>query len=560
MALWESRAEEAVRNSLQSWLTWQQSAYCAEMERRLHYMNGAQIVQNPNNIANTRAGGHELVKIWNDSLSGPGWDDVRCMLPEASRNTAVKAVGVPLLQKMIRSLAVVYKAPVKSRKLKFQGSEDETATRILDEIYTSGRHHVAADRFCEWVYLFDTAFQFVQFDERRGTIRYKNLAPFDVFVRAADEDPSDLQHPECLVAIRMAQPQGTTDPHIWQVWHRAEYWYQRDGDGNSYKTVLAEGGEKGRNDNPYFTPDGTSSYQNKYGRGHFIKPILVQHSVETEEIYYAGDDLKVVMNQRMDRMFTAVGTTMEWQGFAIPVFSSVDREEIADQPLTPMSPIALERDESKFTFERPAAPLGEMMSVMVKIGRMFARLADMDPEEVDPNSKVTSGVSRAQSRIAIQERRDGLVPMWRPYEREVAWLTASIWNAHVDDERQLPNIERYKPPGIDAWEVETVFGNIPVAADPLADAMTKKMLLELGIVSIPELISMDRGISIDAAKTMHEEIVAYNEKYGFAKEKAQTFADIARVGQPGNRPLFEDRDNNSGVVTADGGNQTLPRE
>ena len=560
MALWESRAEKAVRNSLQSWLTWQHSAYCAEMERRLHYMNGAQITQNPNGIANTKAGGYELVKIWNDSLAGPGWDDIRCMLPEASRNTPIKAVGVPLLQKMIRSLAVLYKAPVKSRKLKFQGSTDDMATRMLSEIYDSGRHHVAADRFCEWVYLFDTAFQFVQYDERRKTIRYKNLAPFDVFVSAAEEDPSDLQHPECLVAIRMPQPQGSTDPHVWQVWHRAEYWYERDGDGNKYKTLLAEGGEKGRNPNPYLSPNEESGYSNVYGRGDFIKPILGQHSVETDDIYYAGDDLKVNMNQRMDRMFTAIGSTMEWQGFAIPVFSAVDREEVADQPLTPMSPIALERDEASFSFERPAAPLGEMMSVMVKIGRMFARLADMDPEEVDPNSKVSSGVSRAQSRLSLQERRDGLIPMWRPYEREVAWLTSSVWNAHVDDERQLPFIERYKPPGVDAWEVETVFGSTPAAADPLADAMTKKMLLELGVVSISELIAMDRGISVDSASQMHDEIVEYNEKFGFTQQKSKTFADLARTGQSGNRPLFPDRDNGSGVTTSGSGNQTLPRE
>ena len=560
MALWESRAEEAVRESYQSWWTWQHSAYCSEMERRLHYMNGSQIVQNPEVLANRELGGPNLVKYWNQCLSGPGWDDVRCMLPEATRNVPIKAIGVPLLQKMIRSLAVVYKTPVKSRRM-FQGSDvDKEASALLSEIYEGGNHSVSADKFCEWVCLFDTAFQWVQFDSRRKTIRYRNLAPFDVFVKAADEDPSDIQHPECQIAIKMRQPQGTLDTEVWQVWHKEKYWYERVGDASHYKTVLCEKGGKGEVDNPYLIPDEDSPYFNSYGRGHFIRPILVHHSTDTDEIYYAGDDLKVGMNQRMDRLFTAIGNTAEWQGFAVPVFKGVDREELQGQPLTPMSPLTLEREEASFSFERPAAPMGEMMSIMVKLGRMFARLADMDPEEVDPNTKVTSGVSRAQARIALQERRDSLIPLWLPYEREVAWLTSVVWNTHAGEGvPKLPEIGRYKIPGVDGWSIETVFGEYSIAADPLADSMTKKMLIELGLVTVPELIAIDRGVSIESAKDMHEEIVRYNEEFGFGAPKVKTFGDMARLGQPGNRPLFPEQ-KGKGNVTSDSGNVSLPSE
>lgn len=563
-SLWDDRSAKAIRDSVHNHDTFQWTAYCAEMRERLVYFRGNQVVQNPNPLVNHTAAGSELVDVWNSSLSGPGWDDIRVALNETSRNAPIHPEAVPFLQKVIRNIAVVYSKPVRSRTLTTGGDPDKDASKLLAEVYAAGKRGLLDNHFCQWVHLFDTAFMYFGWDAARQTVRPRVLAPWQVFVEPDVDDPSDLQSLDCKVRILMEDPpqhieelDGTL---TWQVWQGDEFWYER-GDRGDARFEDRDCTIQGSMANPYRDKDGRP-----------VKPILVQHSAPSDDIYYVGDHLKVIANKAIDRMMTGLGSTLKWSSFAVPVFQGLDQDEINGAVLSPMTPLALSQPDSNFKFERPASPLGETMQVIVRKARMYARLHDMDPEEVDPESKVMSGSARMMSRVSLQERRDNLVPLWMPYERESAWLTCVVWNAHRPQGDgnpsalpALPAIRRFKRPGDpEGYELETTFGDMSVAADPLADAMAVKMRCEMGLQTPADQIATERGVSIDSAKDIHKANVEYNE----ATAPSVTFADIARgrsnadkpgrIGGPGNPPLKPDEPGRGDNVAVGSGNAATP--
>ncbi|MEK9736243.1 MAG: hypothetical protein VW239_02850, partial [Candidatus Nanopelagicales bacterium] len=132
--------------------------------------------------------------------------------------------------------------------------------------------------------------------------------------------------PDCLVAIAQLDQgitvQSTkTDEIVWQVWHGDRFWYERV-EGQAYTDAACT--MEGTNPNPY-----------RDARGRPVKPILVTHSGDTNAVYYTASDDLVIMNQRLDRLLTALSYTMEYQGFAIPVATGMDPEQAATQPWSP---------------------------------------------------------------------------------------------------------------------------------------------------------------------------------------------------------------------------------
>jgi hypothetical protein len=509
------------------------SNYAREMRRRFEYYQGNQFIHTPieQDTPPTPA-------EWALSWSGSGWEDIKSLLPDIYDQQYIHPVGIRFVSTIVDNRQVVYTVPPKKRMLIENKSVDETASALLKRVYDACGHDQLADQLCKWTGLFHTAFQYVGWDTTYRRVVKRNLKPYEVFIVPAIEAPLDLQHPDCFVAI--AQPVAALTEIdakvyeiVWQCWWQNEYWYERH-PGHEYKDPGLT--DPGRNANP-FTYDG--------------RPVNDQPSTN---IYYNGPDNLVLQNQRLDRDFTALAHTMEYQGFSVPVATGIDYEEAATQGWSPGSLWVIPSIDGDLNFKHPAAPVGEFFSAALKKARMFARLEGVDPEVVDPEVRIASGVSKAQSRRVLAEKREEQFPKWIPYERESYWLTAIVWNTFAL-RNKLPDMSRFEnveDPDV-GYSLLIEFGELDPIVDPLADTLEKGHRLQMGLNTLPELIAAERRIPIEHARKLALSNKAENEAMGFT---ADALAPTARIGQSGNRPQQADRQpaRSGDNTTADSGN------
>lgn len=536
------------------------STYCTEMRRRLDYYNGDQFQQDPQYIQTNR---YIDPATWNNAMSGFGWDDIRCMLPDAVRNIIIHPVSIPFTELVVNSQQVVYAIPAEGRILK-EDSEPmaEDIQNIFNAIYKEADFDFYADQLCKWTGLFGTAFQVYAYDERKRRMSIRNLPPFMVYVDPAAEDPTDIQHPDCFVAIAQID-QGMTNKEahkpIYQCWWGDRYWYEQDV-GQEYKDPGLR--EKGTNFNPYRDKE-----------GNVVKPIVVSHYAKTDEIYYSNADNTVMLNQRLDRDFTALSSVMEYQGFSIPVAKGITSSEASGQPWSPAALFLLPDSESDLKFIHPLVQLGEFMKTATNKARMFARLKGLDPELVDPETKVQSGVSKAQQRIALIERRETEFPKWVPFEREAYYILSTVWNA-AQKKVKLPSIPRYHSPIDDShFEVQVMFGQLNPTVDPLASTLEKVNRIKSNLNTRAEIIATERRLPLKDAEKVAETIRKTNDeeraeameimRFAEGEDSEEVPPEQQRIGQSGNRP----RDLNAkggaaegGNVTASSGNTSIPNQ
>lgn len=552
----ERLAEEAtgsdVRDSAITYDEFLTSGYSNTMKRRLDYYNGNQFMFDP--TCSLFQGEDMTPEQWNSAMSGYGWDDIRAMLPDATREQCIHPVGIPFVTVVVDNKQVVYTVPPETRTIYKNDQPQEKESALLRRIYSGSKHDYLADQLCKWTGLFDTAFQFVGWDPRNKRIVKRNLKPFEVFVVPAEEDPTDLQHPECFVAIAqlcsgLTDRDAASEEIVWQCWYQDRFWYETSPRAE-YKDLE-------------LTVPGTmpNPYRDVYGNP--VKPILVTHSSETTEMYYQGSDNLVLLNQRLDRDLTSVSHTMEFQGFALLMFTGMDPSEI--KALSPSAgsasaiPIGASAD-----YLHPVVQIGEFLAAVINKARGFARLVGIDPELVDPKVDVSSGVSKAHGRMALAERREEQFPKWIPYEREAYWLTSIVWNYY--NTATLPEIPRFEYAGDDnSWHLEVVFGELDPVVDPLADAQKIQTDLHNNLVTRPMVLQSRCRISRPAAEKLAEEIKKYNEADGILPPGSPGNPDpgtgMTRIGQPGNRPTNFNRpaDKTGGNVTGSSGNQTITR-
>jgi hypothetical protein len=184
-----------------------------------------------------------------------------------------------------------------------------------------------------------------------------------------------------------------------------------------------------------------------------------------------------------------------------------------------------------------------------RIMRTFARLHSIDPELVDPETKVQSGVSRMQARTALVERRNQEFPKWLVYERESFWISVIVWNAfHPSANLAVP--DRYPRPNGADIEVLVQFGEADLSVDPLTEATVIDMYLKNDLITRSEVIASNRRVPIRRAEEIQRRIHEQN-----VKEKPQDTSLLAqstpRIGQSGNRPRVQERD-----TSKTGGNTT----
>lgn len=518
------------------------SSYANEMKRRLDYYNGNQFMFDPT-ACDIPESGSITPEEWNASMSGYGWDDIKAMLPDATREQCIHPVGIPFVTIVIDNKQVVYTVPPENRTLYKNGEPVNDASDLLKKIYDSAKHDHLADQLCKWTGLFDTAFQFVGWDARNRRIVKRNLKPYEVFVIPSIEAPDDLQHPDCFVAIAQLD-QGITDltslqsEIVWQCWWRDRFWYETSPRAEYKDPAMTK---KGTMPNPYRDVNGNP-----------VKPILVTHSSESTAVYYEGTDNLVLLNQRLDRDLTSISHTMEFQGFSMLVFTGMDVAEIKGISPSAGGAAALPMG-AEANFLHPAVQIGEFFGAVINKARAFARLVGIDPELVDPKVDVQSGVAKAHGRRALAERREEQFPKWRPYERESYWLTATVWNYHSKT-KKLPEIPRYDDAGSDeTWHVEVVFGELDPVVDPLADAQKIQTDLKNNLITRSMVLQSRCRISEDAADKLAEKIKKINEKDGIV---ADFNAAQGRIGQPGNRPtnMARPADKTGGNVTGSSGN------
>lgn len=540
---------ESVHNT---WMQWTNSAYCREMRRRLAYYDNTQFKQNL--VAFDSDGSPASPADWNAGWSGYGWDDIRAMLPDATEQQAVAPDSAPLVSIIVDNQAVAYSLPVESRKIVIDGQDDDANTKLTNDIYNGASFNVKADQHCKRTMLFDTNFQWFGWDETYMRIQPRNLAPYQVMALPSKAAPGDLQHPDCVVAVLQQTeslggdlPQVDDDGAVWQVWKDDRYWYEKATEGRFQDPGCTI---EGTNENPYKDPL----------TGRPVKPILVSHSEPCDDIHLWKADNLVMAAQRQDRNLTGLSFSQETQSFAIPQINGMRPEEIREQPWSPAAAFVVDSPEpgAGLTFKHPLLPLGEVSNVTIRQNRMKAALFGIDPDLVDPDKKVSSGVSVAQSRLALRELRDKQFPQWVPYEREAYWIISIIWNTHVETPR-LQNIPRYDSPAASNRSfVEVVFGELDPIVDPLADVFEKKARIELGLNTAAEFIAQERRIPLERAKELHKDIHEYNQKFvPQDTQKQSTFGSFQRTGQSGNRPLNPDKPSEKGSTTAASGNNTI---
>uniref|UniRef100_A0A6M3IDP4 Portal protein n=1 Tax=viral metagenome TaxID=1070528 RepID=A0A6M3IDP4_9ZZZZ len=561
-------SEDLIRDGAEQYQRQQMGAYADEMRVRLAYYNGEQFVQDYSALTLRDDDGTvntvpspPTVDEWNASMSGPGWADIRAMLPVASEEVVIQPVGIPFTEVVVNNLQVVYDARPE-RVLEKNGQRHKAKSDLLADIDSAANFHEICQIFAHWVYLFNTAFWYYGWNPRRKRIEHRNLAPFEVVVQASQDAPADLQHPDCRVAISL--PTDYDQTSLWQVWHQNVYWVE-DANGQIVSSPKI---------NPYWERDPAGPHPNPANKdemGWAIKPIQVMHDKPSSVMYRCGSNDLVQMNQTLDRGMTALHHVQQWQGFAVPIVNVGDSADVDGVVLSPAAAFMDRRQYGEgdggaaLEFAHPAAPIGETMSAIVKMARMFARSKGLDPELIDPDSKVVSGVSRAQNRLATQELREAQIQLWDKFERESYWLRSAVWNTFVSDaEFRLPYLARDMFPGSKPeWDLKTVFGKIGTVPDPLADQMEKDMRVEMGLNIPPDFIAVERRISREEAEEIHKANLKYKKdnapEPAFGRILKESDNDTMRIGQPGNRPTNPDRPANKtgGNVTASSGNKVI---
>jgi hypothetical protein len=538
------------RKGQDSYTEWTTGQYAFEMRRRFEYYEVNQVVQD-----STKLQGKSYItpKLWKSAHKGSGWDDIRAMLPDATENTIVKPMVVNFAQVVVNNTGIVYSVPPKKREV-LKGTEvQEEETEITNDVYVSAEHDVKADQLCKWSRLFSTAFQQISYDEDNQRVVKTNLQPQDVYVVPDKSRTWDLQHPNCFVAIRQDldwETKSKPDSHIiWQCWWGKYWWYETE---ECQPFMDLDMSVPGVNVNPY-TDERT---------GRPIKPIIVVHDSITGHIHDPGSDALVQQNQVFDRGFTGVTHTQEFQGFAIPVFTGTDVEEVESNPYSAAAPVILRDPMAKLSFAHPAAPIGENQGAVIKGMRTAARLHQIDPELVDPETKVQSGTARAQGRIALAERRIIEFPKWVPFERESYWITGTIWNYHNPEGKKFMVIARFDSPNIpreEKFDLLVQFGELAPVTDPLADASTNKMNLDMNVITTADIVASQRQIPVERAQAIVDENRTKN------KVERPTPLDMKppdRIGQSGNRPTNEDRpsDKTGGNTTSASGNVSFGKK
>lgn len=558
--------------------------YVAEMMRRHEYYRGIQVVQAAGNE------GTDDPDAWNQLFSGSGWQDLTAMLPQVMEESTVHPTTLNFTKLIIDNTQVVFAYPPKTVELHKNGTIDEQGTETMNKVYDSSKVWLKADEFCKLVGLCNLAFQFIGFDEEAQRLKIRNLPSYLVYVIPDVDRPGDLQAENCLVAIRVVDDRFiTASPnavrHIWQVWWKNMWWFE-DGSGRPYKDPQLK--QPGTNPNPYFVEmtirDPETGERNSVIRP--VKPILymtTQIDEVCDQIYMPDSDQLTLINQRIDRDLTGHGYTGEFQSFAIGFFSGLRPEEIEKMAWSPGSVMHSENKDASLTFAHPLAPLGEHLNTLIKKLRMFARAHHVDPELVDPDSKVESGVSKAQARFALQERREQEFPRWQPYVRELYWLCSLVWNKHQDVDREMVEIPRFAIPFKDEFEINIEFGEMSPVSDPLADEMTLERWVNANFGTREEVIAAQRRIrSPKRAAELAKSIRETNEKERLDSEQkklemqskvrssmmelggggppdsgASSGAAKDRIGQPGNRPVIPANEKTDATrASSTGGNTT----
>lgn len=541
-----------------SYSEWIAGQYASEMRRRSLYYKAEQVTVNPSLLE-----GKEYISAaqWGAAHSGPGWDDIRSMLPEATKRTVVKPFLTNFAQVVTDNRQIVYAVPAKARSLVKGETILEKESDLYKRICAAAEHDTVSDQFCKWTGLFFTAFQQIAYDEEDERIVKKNIQPQDVYVIPDPRRVTDIQAPDCFVAVRQGLDYETkvqgSESSVWQCWWRDLWWYETE-DAGPFQDITLD--TPGTNENPYTDI-----------KGRPLKPFIVAHDQPTDLIHDAGSDLLVQQNQCFDRGFTGLIHAQEYQGFSIAVFTGTSMEEVEAQPHSPAAPVVLEDPQADLKFAYPATQISENQGAVIKGMRTSARLQMIDPELVDPETKVQSGTARAQGRVALAERRIVEYPKWAPYERESYRIVAAVWNYHVDGEKLL-EIPRYTSPAIQSSEAVSIvveFSDLDVITDGLANAATNKMNLDMNVISRPEIVAAMRKIPLSMAEKIVDDIKKRNDKdkppslldkvKGKGPPQDGEDGGIPRIGQPGNRPTNEDREDSrtGGVVTGASGNRSM---
>ena len=496
--------------------------------------------------------------VWNNMHAGPGWEDIRAMLPDATQESCVKFFGLNLTPVIINNRQVVYSLPVKARHIRVDGKTDEETSRRYRRLTKASSHDQLADQLCRWTGLFTTTFQMFAYDAKHERVTRHNLEPWRVLAFESEDRSTDLQNPGVMVCVMLTSEDLTRktkhdERPVWQVWWRDRYWFERE---PARPYMDRECTMEGTNENPFRDKDGNP-----------VKPILSVKDIVSDQIYERGSDMLIQQSQVIDRQLTSANYTVEYQGFAIPVITGADPEEVEANPHSPGAAVVLRNPDSQYRYVNPNARPSEFLSAIRTGARTVARLYAVDPELVDPESKVQSGVAKAQGSISLTERRKKEFPKWASYEREAYWITAVVWNTYHDEDAQIREIDRFVSGNPARPEEEGVVEYAPLApsVDELSDALANKTNLDLNLTTRDEILAVQKDIDIETARELAKSYKETNEKDRGIRLLSTPLANgeqPMRIGQMGNRPANLDRPTSQTRgqgATAEGGNLSLDR-
>lgn len=323
----------------------------------------------------------------------------------------------------------------------------------------------------------------------RGKPRWFNHAPYRV---AVDYDPDDPGNIEYAIGIHVRPKQAQLDESVtpdrtvsWTYNRQTETFHAYHHSG-SHRYPLGTFDEE----------DGV----NQYG----FHPFTLFHSDPPEdgEVYLPARDDWWAEQRFVCRWLIALANVGDYQGFAVPVFSNYEGNEIP--PVGPNMPVNLKGDQASFNFATPGSNIRDLEQMFENSLRRFAVAEGLPPNAWSVDSSVVSMAGARILRQPLEERRvERIEPM-----------TDSI-NQMFEHHKGVCNYHRKNTEGAvlyeDGTQLVIKMKPVPMPSDPFQTSQSQQTRYALNLSDPVTDIMIEQRVDREEAVKLHQQHKEVNE-------------------------------------------------